>query len=239
VLLLVLTRIPDLGIKGLLQLTEPALALDLGILGTFSLSAAFVFSLKGILATVESWQHSLLYVPSLIPFVVVSLLTFFLYQNKQLKTVTSDTLQQMKLPVIALLAALIFVNLMMMGGDASAVALIGKHLAQLTGENWLFFSPFLGALGSFFSGSATISNLTFAGIQQSIALDLGLNQVNVLALQAVGAALGNMVCINNIVAVASVLALKDVEGYILKKTVIAMLIYGVIAGTIGMLVLSN
>jgi lactate permease len=42
--------------------------------------------------------------------------------------------------------------------------------------------------------------------------------------------MGNMVCINNIVAVASVLALGNKEGYILKRTIIPMLIFGVIAG---------
>ena len=238
VLLLVLTRIPDLGIKGLLQSTQPALSLDLGLLGEFAVSASLVLSLRNILTTVETWQHSLLYVPSIIPFVVISLITFYFYRSKTLTRVTIETVNQMKMPVIALLAALVFVNLMMMGGESSAVSLIGQHLAALTGQNWMFFSPFLGALGSFFSGSATISNLTFGGIQQSIAVDLGLSQVNVLALQAVGAALGNMVCINNIVAVASVLALKDAEGYILKKTVLAMLVYGLIAGTIGVTVLN-
>jgi lactate permease len=178
-----------------------------------------------------------LYVPSIIPFVVISLITFALYRNRQLTQVTMLTVEQMKKPVLALLAALVFVNLMMMGGESSAVTLIGKNLADLTGENWLFFSPFLGALGSFFSGSATISNLTFAAIQHSIALDLGLNQTSVLALQAVGAALGNMVCINNIVAVASVLALTDSEGYILKRTAIGMFAYAIIAGSIGLLFL--
>jgi hypothetical protein len=64
-------------------------------------------------------------------------------------------------------------------------------------------------LAHFFSGSATISNLTFAGIQQSIASDLELNLNTVLAMQSVGAAMGNMICINNIVAVASVLALQN------------------------------
>jgi lactate permease len=237
VLLLVLTRIPDLGIKGLLQLQQPAISADLAGVGLLSVSASLVVSLSNIFNTLESWQHSLLYVPSIIPFVVISLITFALYRNRQLTQVTMLTVEQMKKPVLALLAALVFVNLMMMGGESSAVTLIGKNLADLTGENWLFFSPFLGALGSFFSGSATISNLTFAAIQHSIALDLGLNQTSVLALQAVGAALGNMVCINNIVAVASVLALTDSEGYILKRTAIGMFAYAIIAGSIGLLLL--
>jgi L-lactate permease len=41
-----------------------------------------------------------------------------------------------------------------------------------------------------------------------------------LALQTVGAAMGNMVAIHNIVAVCAVLGLKNEEGNILKKTFI-------------------
>lgn len=236
VLLLVVTRIPQLGIKPLLLLKEPAVNVGLGPLGDFSVSAALVVSLTNIFGTPETWSHSVLYVPSLIPFIAISLVTLMLHKSGGGSRVLSETVQQMRLPVFALLGALVFVNLMMMGEDQSAVALIGKHLASLTGEYWQLFAAYLGAVGSFFSGSATISNLTFAGIQDAIAQELGLNRTTVLALQSVGGAMGNMVCINNIVAVASVLALSDSEGYILKRTVIGMLVYGIVAGLIGVLV---
>ncbi|MFT7558809.1 MAG: lactate permease [Flavobacteriales bacterium] len=235
VLLLIATRIPQLGIKPLPVIKEPALSFSLGSLGDFSVSPALVVSLKNIFNTNEAWSHSLLYVPSLLPFGLIALLTFALYRQRTVGRVLAETRDQMKKPILALLGALVFVNLMMMGGDNSAVAEIGKNLAALTGDYWRFFAPFLGALGSFFSGSATISNLTFGGIQESIALDLALDKTHILALQSVGAAMGNMVCINNIVAVASVLALGDKEGYILKRTVIAMLAYGLIAGILGLL----
>lgn len=236
VLLLIITRVPQLRIKPLLQLAEPSFALPLGDFGTASVSAALVLSLKNILSTSESWSHSLLYVPSIIPFVVISLLTFLMFPRGSFKEVGKATVSQMKLPVLALLGALVFVNLMMMGGESSVVTLIGKNLASITGQNWTFFSPFLGALGSFFSGSATISNLTFGAIQNSIAADLSLDVGIILAMQSAGAAMGNMVCINNIVAVASVLALGDQEGYILKRTVWAMLAYGCVVGLVGLIV---
>jgi lactate permease len=93
----------------------------------------------------------------------------------------------------------------------------------------------LGALGSFFSGSATISNLTFGGIQESIAQNLMLDVAMVLSLQSVGAAMGNMVSINNIVAVCSVLGIEKKEGMILKRTFIPTISYGVIAVVAGLL----
>ena len=95
-------------------------------------------------------------------------------------------------------------RLLMSGGEASLVQIIGRGFAAAAGGAWIVFAPFLGAVGSFFSGSATISNLTFGGIQASIADSLGLDRSTILALQSVGGAMGNMVCIHNIVAVCAV-----------------------------------
>lgn len=239
ILVLILTRIPQLGIKGLLTSTDPSLVIPLGSLGNLRLSPSLVVGLDDIFNTGERWTHSILYVPSLIPFLLVSLLAFA-WAGKLRSSggkVFRETVQQMKKPVLALYGALIFVALMMMGGENSAVNLIGKQLAALSGNSWQFFSPMLGALGSFFSGSATISNLTFGGIQDSIALSLGLERTSILALQSAGASMGNMVCINNIVAVASILALGNKEGVILKKTVWAMLAYAGVAALMSLFLL--
>jgi lactate permease len=156
--------------------------------------------------------------------------------RKSVRQVVTNTYQQMKKPALALFGALIFVNLMMMGGESSPVTLIGQGLAKVTGGAWQYFAAYLGALGSFFSGSNTISNLTFGGIQYSIASALNLDVTTILALQSVGGAMGNMVCINNIVAVASVLALGNQEGFILKKTVWPMVVYGIVAALMSLLI---
>lgn len=233
VLLLIMTRIPELGLKSLLQLSEPAWHFNWGLLGDFSISAALVLNLQNILHTNTAWQHSILYVPSILPFVLIGLITLWGFKQGSLNNVLKHTQSIMHKPVVALMGALVFVNLMMLGGEQSAVSQIGQHLASLSGQNWVFFAPFLGALGSFFSGSATVSNLTFAGIQESIATGLGLELTTILALQSVGAAMGNMVCINNIVAVTSILSLQQQEGYILKRTVLVLILYGVVAGLMG------
>ena len=237
ILLLVITRVPQFGIKDLLLLSEPFWSISLGSLGVLSISPALVISLNNIFNTSESWSHSLLYIPSIIPFGVVALLAFWINSGAKcsIKKTSIETIDQMRRPMLALLGALVFVNLMMMGDGGSAVERIGAHLATVTGSSWQFFAAYLGALGSFFSGSNTISNLTFAGIQDSIAIGLGLNRTTILALQSAGGAMGNMVCINNIVAVASVLALSNKEGYILKRTIVAMLVYGIVIGVVSFL----
>ncbi|MBB67313.1 MAG: lactate permease [Rickettsiales bacterium] len=245
VLLLVLTRLPELGLKALLQATEPALHISLGFLGTFHISTSLVASLTDILNTAVTWKHSVLYIPSIIPFAVTGSVTLWLFRQQAepntLKTAGQQTLARMRTPFFAMLGALIFVNMMMLGDssgqNSAAVAQIGHHLAQITGANWTFFAPLLGALGSFFSGSATISNLTFAGIQTTIAEQLSLPLTTILALQSVGAAMGNMVCINNIVAVTAILGLQNRDGDILKSTSLILAVFAVVAGGMGVLLI--
>ncbi len=245
VLLLVLTRLPELGLKALLQATEPALHISLGFLGTFHISTSLVASLTDILNTAVTWKHSVLYIPSVIPFAVTGSVTLWLFRQQaepnSLKTAGQQTLARMRTPFFAMLGALIFVNMMMLGDssgqNSAAVAQIGHHLAQITGENWTFFAPLLGALGSFFSGSATISNLTFAGIQTTIAEQLSLPLTTILALQSVGAAMGNMVCINNIVAVTAILGLQNRDGDILKSTSLILAVFALVAGGMGVLLI--
>jgi len=147
----------------------------------------------------------------------------------------ADTTNRLRGPTVTLVAALVFVQLMTLGGDSSQTMIIGRTFANITGKSWPFFAPVLGALGAFFAGSATVSNLTFAGIQDSIARTLGFDRTSILALQSVGAAMGNMVAIGNIVAVTSILGLVNQDGYVLKRTVIPLIVYGLVAGIAGLI----
>lgn len=241
VLILVITRIKELGLRDPLNIIRPAWEVPLGSLGQLGLSPALALRLENIFGTSITWIHKTLYVPSFIPFILVSVIAFALFQmkGKPIKRVWNEAASQIKRPAIALMGALVFVKLLMMeSGDSPAPAiLIGRTFADWAGVYWQFASPFLGALGSFFSGSNTVSNLTFGGIQYAIAQDLGLDTTAILAMQSVGGAMGNMVCIHNIVAVCSVLGLPKEEGFILKRTALPLLIYGIIAGITGMLLI--
>ena len=231
VLVLLITRIPQLRLRGLLTMAEPVWEVAIGRFGEFSISPALVMRLRGILGTDVEWTHQLLYVPSLIPFFLISIVSLWVLQapGGTFTVVWRQTLARMSNPILALLGALVLVRLLMTGGDKSSVMIAGHALAYAVGDWWQFFAAYLGAIGAFFAGSCTISNLTFGPIQDSIATQLGQNRTNLLALQSVGAAMGNMVAIHNIVAVGSVLGLENKEGEILRQTVLPMLLYGVIA----------
>jgi len=208
IIVLLVTRIEELGLKDFLTDATPIYKTALGSFADFTVSSSLVVGLKNIFGTESIWE----------------------YQTRQ---IASESYDRMKKPILALLGALVMVKLMMVGGEKSSVMLIGSAFAGATGERWQFFASYLGAVGSFFSGSATISNLTFSGIQNSIAQNLGLDRTMVLSAQSVGGAMGNMVSINNIVAVCSILGIINKEGAILKKTFLPTILYGVIAAIAG------
>jgi lactate permease len=233
--ILLLTRIPFLGLRQLLTSDANWLSIPLGPVGVFSLSPSLVFQLRGILGEDLHWSHALLFVPSILPFFVAATLALILYRcpPSVFGKVARETFARLRNPVIALFGALVFVQLLKIDGERASARILGDALAAGAGGLWIYFAGFLGALGSFFSGSNTISNLTFGPIQLRIAQDLGVSITTMLALQTVGAAMGNMVAIHNIVAVCAVLALKNEEGNILKKTFIPTLLYGIILAALA------
>jgi lactate permease len=234
--ILIVTRVRFLPFRAWLNAESPALTLDLGSLGEFSVSGALVLKMDSIFGTSSAWSYNTLFVPALVPFVLVVLLSLPLLKLdfNALKTATVDTVGRLRGPSVTLVGALIMVQLMMLGGDRAQTMIIGRTFATATGNSWPFFAPVLGALGAFFAGSATVSNLTFAGIQDSIALTLGFDRTSILALQSVGAAMGNIIAISNIVAVCSILGLVGHDGFVLKRTLIPFVVYALIAGASGL-----
>ncbi len=236
VAILLITRIPFLGLRQWLTASTPNLEIPLGLLGDFSISPSLVVELRQILGESLNWSHAILYVPSIIPFLVTAVLALKLFKSTKLtRSVWDDTMGRIRKPVLALFGALVSVQLLMTGGESASTIILGSSLAALAGESWVYFAPFLGALGSFFSGSATISNLTFGAIQQSIATETGVPAYQFLSLQSAGAAMGNMIAINNIVAVCAVLGLVNQEGEILKRTIIPVIVYGAILALVSAL----
>ncbi|MEM6530362.1 MAG: L-lactate permease, partial [Chloroflexota bacterium] len=112
---------------------------------------------------------------------------------------------------------------------------MAEWAAASVGGIWPLFAPAIGALGAFIAGSNTISNLMFSLFQFSIAEQLTMPGAFIVALQAVGAAAGNMIAIHNIVAAAATVGLLGREGALLRKTVIPTLYYVILSGVLGLI----
>jgi len=109
--------------------------------------------------------------------------------------------------------------------------------SDLVQRSWPAFSAVIGAMGAFVAGSNTISNMTFSLLQFKIALDTHLEPRFVVALQAVGGAAGNMICVHNVVAASATVGLLGREGALIRRTLIPTAYYLLAAGAIGCLYL--
>jgi len=114
---------------------------------------------------------------------------------------------------------------------------LANAASDIAGDAWPFFAPTIGALGAFFAGSNTISNMTFSYFQFGVALNIGVSTVVVVALQAVGGAAGNMICVHNIVAASATVGLQGREGPLIRSVAVPLIYYLVFAGLLGLLMI--
>lgn len=244
VLLLALTRIDALGLKALLNSDAGAASATIPGVGQAWISPAMVVGLRDIFGTDANWRMPVLFVPFILPFVVVALAAMPVLRMPRAAALSAwaATFTRLARPAIALAGALVLAKVMTAGGEHSPVTQIGLALADATGRSWPYFAPLLGAVGAFFSGSNTVSNLTFAPIQAAIAVTLGLDRATVLALQSAGGAMGTMVCIHNIVAVGAVLGLSETRdagrrpgavASVLRLTIGPLVAYALIAAAMA------
>lgn len=118
-------------------------------------------------------------------------------------------------------------------GFESMPLALASGVAALAGSAWPFFAPLIGGLGAFVAGSNTVSNMMFSLFQFEVGQRIGVDPAWVVAMQAVGGAAGNIVCVHNVVAASAVVGLTGREGAILRKTLIPFVYYAFLPGAIG------
>lgn len=183
-----------------------------------------------------------LYSPGFI-LILASLACIFIFGMKQgqygraVKSSASTMVDAAPALLLAVPMVQVFVNSGSADGSmVSMPVMLAQGAAALAGSAWPNVSPWVGSLGAFIAGSNTVSNMMFAYFQFSTAQQIGLNldqSAIVVALQAVGGAAGNMICVHNVVAAGAVVGLMNREGEVIRKTLVPMTYYCVQAGLIG------
>ncbi len=202
---------------------------------------SFNISWTNLLGTELKAGFATLYAPGAF-FVLVCILGFVLFKMKSpaIKESITVSCKSMLPTIISLGASVPMVKIFLNSGTNEAglqsmpVAL-ADMLAGSMGAIWAWMSPIVGIFGAFLSGSATFSNMMFSGLQYSVADNIGMNHALVLALQGIGANAGNMMCVMNVVAAATVVGMAGRESEIIRKTMPVALGYALIAGTIASL----
>lgn len=200
-----------------------------------------VISWPAIFGTDISASLAPLYLPGTI-FVIVAALTVGLHRMRfpQVRQALGGSVARIAGAAVTLGTAVpmvrVFINSGVNGAGLESMPLeLAMLVASAVGRAWPLAAPFIGALGSFISGSATFSNMMFSLLQFSVAQQVSLAPRVVLALQMLGANAGNMICVANVVAAASVVGLLGQEGRIIRLTLPPMVAYCVAAGLIGLL----
>jgi lactate permease len=218
---LVITRLPALGVGAALR--------------------RFTVSWPDILGSGVTGTTTPLYLPATVFFVVV-LITYFLHsmRGRELAAAFSESGRVLLGAGFVLIFTIPMVRVYINSdvntlGIGSMPIVMAEWVAANVGSVWPAFAPSIGALGAFIAGSNTVSNLMFSLFQHGVAEQLLISGAFIVALQAVGAAAGNMIAIHNVVAASATVGLLGQEGATLRRTVIPTIYYIVAAGVIGII----
>ena len=207
-------------------------------LKTLLTSDAFKVSIKNILGNENvNWTWNWGWCPGIFPFILVCILTFFLHRmpGKKVKEAFVDTFKQTSGAAIALFFGVSMVYIYRNTGmnavltDKSMLYVMAEALANIFKGAYVIIAPVIGVLGAFMSGSNTVSNTLFAGLQFQTAQLVKMSPVLIVALQNIGGAAGNMICVNNVVAACATTGTMGNEGKIIRTNALPCLIYCIIA----------
>lgn len=147
---------------------------------------------------------------------VAALLTilFLRIKSNVVEDALGDTLKEMAMPciTIGLVVAFAFV-----AKNSGMSATLGTAFAT-TGSAFAFFSPVIGWIGVFLTGSDTSSNLLFGTLQQVSANALGMKEALFLAANSVGGVVGKMISPQSIAIACAAVGLVGRESDLFKFT---------------------
>jgi lactate permease len=198
-----------------------------------------------LLGTSISTSIAPLYSPGFI-FVLVAVVFCFVYKLSLFKitTVWRETAGRLGPTIVALAGSVPLVRIFLNSGvNHAGLSSMPTELAELASASlssyWPLVAPFIGMLGSFIAGSSTFSNMMFASLQQDAALSSQLPANIILAQQLLGSNAGNMICVTNVVAAASVVKISGKEGDIVRLTIGPAVLYCSLVGLVGLLYIAN
>ena len=218
--LLIITRLPWLPIRA--WIGDPVR----------SLAIKSIFGFQGI-----DWSWKILNNPGLFPFIFVAAAYVAARGVKAgaIKSILHKTAKQIKNASIALLFGVALVQIMRytnysnLSGELEAMTTeVAKALAAAFGGLYPLVSPFVGVFGAFIAGSNTVSNIMFMPLQFKAAALIGLPTVMIAVGQSLGGAVGNMMCVHNVVAVTATTGAEGSEGKLIMAAALPCVVYGLL-----------
>ncbi len=147
---------------------------------------------------------------------VAALLTIFFLRIKSniVEEALGDTLKEMAMPCITIGLVVAFAFIAKNSGMSTT---LGTAFAT-TGDAFSFFSPVIGWIGVFLTGSDTSANLLFGPLQQAAATSLAVPEALFLAANSVGGVVGKMISPQSIAIACAAVGLVGKESDLFKFT---------------------
>lgn len=147
---------------------------------------------------------------------VAALLTIFFLRIKSniVEEALGDTLKEMAMPCITIGLVVAFAFIAKNSGMSTT---LGTAFAT-TGDAFSFFSPVIGWIGVFLTGSDTSANLLFGPLQQAAATSLAVPEALFLAANSVGGVVGKMISPQSIAIACAAVGLVGRESDLFKFT---------------------
>ncbi|HAN2720396.1 TPA: glycolate permease glcA [Escherichia coli O25b:H4-ST131] len=145
--------------------------------------------------------------------------------------VFAETLISLKWPILSIGMVLAFAFVTNYSGMSTTLALV---LAG-TGVMFPFFSPFLGWLGVFLTGSDTSSNALFGSLQSTTAQQINVSDTLLVAANTSGGVTGKMISPQSIAVACAATGMVGRESELFRYTVKHSLIFASVIGIITLL----
>ncbi len=139
-----------------------------------------------------------------------------------------ETLKELKTPIYSIGMVLAFAFIANYSGLSATLALALAH----TGKAFTFFSPFLGWLGVFLTGSDTSANALFAALQATTAQQIGVPEVLLVAANTSGGVTGKMISPQSIAIACAATGLVGKESDLFRFTVKHSIIFTIMMGVL-------
>ena len=143
-------------------------------------------------------------------------------------TTLKETFFELRWPILSIGMVLAFAFVTNYSGMSSTMALV---LAG-TGAAFPFFSPFLGWLGVFLTGSDTSSNALFSSLQATTAHQIGVSDTLLVAANTSGGVTGKMISPQSIAVACAATGLVGKESDLFRFTLKHSLFFATIVGVI-------
>jgi len=162
--------------------------------------------------------------------IIAAIITIIFLKMKPKEAVVTfaETVNELKIPIYSIGMVLAFAFIANYSGMSATLALALAH----TGQAFTFFSPFLGWLGVFLTGSDTSANALFGALQATTAQQIGVPEVLLVAANTSGGVTGKMISPQSIAIACAAVGLVGKESDLFRFTVKHSITFTVMIGII-------